>query len=100
MSHRRSGQGVIDGDPVAIILLLYMFFILVFWFQSTSSFNPLSTNSTIRTAYVTGYNGIRWLALMLAPFAIFLVAKGFAGEGSVFHKGRGEEEEEEEGGEE
>ena len=95
MSRKRSGQGVIDGDPVAIILLLYMFFVLIFWFQSTSSLNPFSTNSTIRAAYTTGYNGIRWLALMLAPFAIFLVVKGFTGEGSVFHKGREEEEDEE-----
>lgn len=96
MSHLRQtrGRGVIDGDPIAIILLMYMFLVLVFWFQSTTSINPLSTNSTIRQAYVTGWTGIRWLGLLLAPFAIFLLAKAFTGEGSVFNRGVGGEEEE------
>ena len=86
-----------DGDPIAIILLCYMFLILVFWFQSTSSVNPIAGNSTIRAAYVTGYSGIRWFALLLAPFAIFLFARGFTGEGSVFRKEGSEETEDEEG---
>ena len=86
-----------DGDPIAIILLCYMFLILVFWFQSTSSVNPIAGNSTIRAAYVTGYSGIRWFALLLAPFAIFLLARGFTGEGSVFRKeGESEEPEDQE----
>jgi len=101
LSHRRrtSGQGVIDGNPIAIILICYMFLVLVFWFQSTSSVNPIAGNSTIRQAYVTGYSGIRWFALLLAPFTIFLFARGFVGEGSVFRK-HGESDSEESGEEE
>jgi len=87
---------VIDGDPVAWILLLYMMFVMLFWFQSNTSINPLQGNSTIRAAYATGWTGIRWLGLLMAPFAIFLLVKGFTGEGSVFNKGREESDGEDE----
>ena len=85
MSHRRreGGGGVVDGDPVAWILLLYMFFVLMFWFQSSSSINPIAGNTTIVAAYATGWTGIRWLGLFMAPFAIYLLVKGFTGEGDV-----------------
>ena len=85
MSHRRreGGGGVVDGDPVAWILLLYMFFVLMFWFQSNTSINPIAGNTTIVAAYASGFTGIRWFALLMAPFAIILLVKGFTGEGDV-----------------
>ena len=86
MSHRRrrgSGEGVVDGDPVAIIILLYMVMVQIFWFSSGTAINPLAGNSSITTAYSTGWTGIRWFGLLMAPFAIFLLVKGFAGGGSV-----------------
>ena len=85
MSHRRrgSGGGVVDGDPVAWILLLYMFFVLMFWLQSSTSINPIAGNTTIMASYARGWTGIRWFGLFMAPFAIYLLVKGFTGEGDV-----------------
>lgn len=95
MSHRRgtSGQGAKDGDPIALVILMYQFLILLFWFQSNTAINPIAGNTTIVASYATGWTGIRWLGLMMAPFAIFMIVKAFTGDGSVFSRGGDDDEE-------
>jgi len=81
---------VIDGDPVAWILLIYMMLVFLFWLQSNTPINPIQGNASIRAAYATGWTGIRWFGLLMAPFLIFILAKGFTGEGNV-ERDEGEE---------
>ena len=71
-------HGVIDGDPFAIIIFIYMAFILIFFLASNSSVNPIQGNTTAVSNLSTGYTNLRWFLALIAPLAPYMIIKGWS----------------------
>lgn len=66
-------QGVIHGDPIAMILLTYMVFILIFWLGQSSSLNPINGDTGIQNQYLLAYNNTKWFLALFAPLGGYLI---------------------------
>ena len=84
-------QGVIDGDPVAIIIFVYMVFILILWLSQANSFNPIGQNFTYISSYAQVYTNTKWFLALFAPLGGYIIFNGLENK----LKEQGEEEEEE-----
>lgn len=73
------GKGVIDGDPVATILLLYMAFTLAIWLgTNNASINPIQANTQVTNAYSQAYSNTSWILWLSAPLGLYiLIDRGF-----------------------
>ena len=69
----RKGHGVVDGDPVAIILLIGMMFVLLFWLGQSGAINPIGSNSTVTSNYSTAFTNTKWLLWLLSPMALYII---------------------------
>jgi len=69
-------SGVIDGDPVAIILFAYMVFVLILWLSQANSFNPIGTNATYTTQYAKAFANTKWFLWLLAPLGGYILFNG------------------------
>ena len=77
MSEGRRSYGVIDGDPIAIILFIYMSFVMIFWFSQNVSFNPIAGNTTTISNISAGYNNLKWFLALIAPIGGYIIMKGW-----------------------
>lgn len=68
-----SGRGAIDGDPVALILLTYMTFILIFWLGQSSALNPINGDNGVSAQYILAYNNTKWFLALFAPLGAYLI---------------------------
>ena len=82
---------MIDGDPVATILLIFMVMLQLFWLSQTNTvINPIAGNTSIVgvgtctgaantcTGYAGAWTSTKWLLWIIGPFFLFvLVHSGF-----------------------
>lgn len=64
------GGGVKDGDPMAIILFIFMIFILINWFGQNAS--PLQACANCQTQFVNAYNSFKWVLYLAVPLGMML----------------------------
>ena len=69
-------RGAKNGEPMAVLILIVMVFITMYWISGLSGFSPIG-NSTAANLLNGQYNNTKGLFAIFGSMAFVLVVRGF-----------------------
>ena len=69
-------RGARHGEPMAIIILLFMSLVMIYWLSGLSGVSPIG-NSTVANAFTPVYNNTKGFIAIFGSLCLMMIVRAF-----------------------